>query len=1002
MANTSHPSHSNSSLPSNSISTSRILSSLLFIFALSTPFLSSTVSAQSSPTTTPRHGHTATLLNDTVYFVGGIGAASSNDTSMTTPIKTISSLNLTSLQFTEIPTSLVVYNHAATSGQVASSSFSNFYKIGISFGQTSSNNPANSLQWLDPLSGIATDNDYNNKTSTKGVKNLVGRIGHSMVQFGNNLWDFGGHPLGNTAVSISDTPTFDLTDMVWYNQTSGLARYGHASAAAGIDRIVTCYGISLNAVLNADCVYFSVSSRSYSPANLTWTNAADTITGGLVGHTIVTGIVNPNLLYMFGGSSINGSTFSKDVYILDTTKLPSITITKIVQPSTNFSAAVVPSPRSEHAAVAVGMQVGFMIVHGGRTTSNGTRTVLADATPYIFSMDDEMWVDNATFIEKYSSQKIAQSTGVVVIIIGIMAGVIVLGIGVFYYIWKGIRDDERERSKQEAEAARSSTISTMEDDYDQRKSGVPERKINSVYPLAKEDVSLSSGPFKSTTSLIQSDEYGRKPNKKKFNQDYDPYSPGGTTLNENGSMNGYYSTTTSSSNPSKLHKNNSNGSSQYSRQGQDARVPPSTASGSERGEGDQNGTAPDDSYYNSRDLYLDKHGHDDDDSSITDSTTSAWTNPMELAPPNPRFSRGAISQAHRQLVGAISTSNNTPGNRYSSGWDTGSPGGSLSSQDGDQRRSGNSMQMGVIRSFRPKYSSRVLVIRNASMYSNNRTSVMQSNPINYVTNNSGRVSMYGGSSTSDTNTEDSGSYYSGPGGKQISAALAARQQRRSMRYSQDSQASSSAKIPQQSQQQQQQSESSTGEDPMLTKVLPIITTKITKPTMAKVVNNSHQRGSKAMASTGSFGSAFEQEDTMGGLGIDFSRFGDGGNSNSGGTSKRTSFNGGMSYQGRRGSSTLNPSYNKYGNNNNNNSNNSNNSTTSGTATKRESRLASSFTANSSGRDQQKGGGNGGAATDVVLKMPPQGRQNISQPISLRESIIELGHDMPGFLNYGDN
>ncbi|KAF9104554.1 hypothetical protein BGX27_010051 [Mortierella sp. AM989] len=952
-----------------------ILTTLLLLITLSTSLLSTPVSA--ALTTVPRHKHSATYINDTVYFVGGLGPASLIDTNMATPVKAISALDLKTLQFNETPTSLAIYNHAATSATVFSNSLEDSYKIGISFGQTAANIPAVPLQWLDPITGSV---NIDGKTIiTKGKKKtpVIGRSGHTLVQSGNNLWDFGGHSYPTSvagAVPVLDTPYFDLTDMVWYNQTKGLARYGHASATAGIDRILTCYGITIGDSLKDDCVYFSVSSKTFSPAELTWTNPEDAITSGLVGHTIVTGILNPNILFMFGGTDVNGTIFSQGVYQLDTTKLPIITVTKIVQQS-DFNPSIIPDSRAGHAAVTVGTQIGVMIIHGGRSaSSNRSRIIMSDSTPYFFNMKNKMWIDGETFLSMYLGQKPEASVSTVVIIIGILAGTIVLGAGVAVYIWKGIRDDEIERLKNEAEAAAGSpTLSTM-DDYSGRKGGA-ERKSQMVYPLGDDDVSLTNGPFKSTTSLIRPEDNGKKGNKKKGNRDYEPYSPGGTTLTETGSMSGYYSSTSSG-----INKSNSNGSSQYSRQGQQG--------GGRPGATPVNGGTGD-SYYNSRDLYVEERSraHDDDDSmSLTsESTVSHWPGPLD--PPNPRFSRGALSLAHRQLVGAISTN----GNRYSGGWDTSSPGGSLSSRDDEHhRRSVNSMQWVsfdpselAAAAGRPESGS--LTVRNASMYGgNNRGSVIQSSYTNYD-----------GSNASDTNTSDSGSYYSGPGGKRISTALAARQQRRSIQYSQDSQNSMSVRNPDSN---VGGASSVTNEDPMVTKVLPIITTKITKPTMAKVVVNPHRRGSRTIVLPNGGplserrGSGAEGGDAAGGLGIDFSRF-------DGSTSNRTNAN--MApYQGRRGSSTLNPSYNK-----NNGSGNNNNSSMSGTATKRESRFASSFTADSSGQSRQ----GGGDAPNVVLRMPPPPKHNNrnygddNQPISpVRDSIMVLGQDMPGFLNYGDN
>lgn len=232
--------------------------------------------------------------------------------------------------------------------------------------------------------------------------------------------------------------------------------------------------------------------------------------------------------------------------------------------------------------------------------------------------------------------------------------------------------------------------------------------------------------------------------------------------------------------------------------------------------------------------------------------------------------------------------------------------------------------------------------------------------------------MFDGSDT----TEDSGSYYSGPNGKRISTAMAARQQRRSLRYSQDSQPSSSG-------------------EPFTTAVLPVVTSKVAKPTMAKVVT--HQRGSRVVMPSqgplGDRGTTLDDSESSGGLGIDFSGFSNegylpGGNSNSHSRANGTSFTNAAAYQSRRGSSTLNPAHNR----------------TAGTAGAAGSKRESKISASAAQRVRN--------STNVILQMPPapknsgnnsnsgQGGSGID-PSELRNSIVELGQDMPGFLNYGE-
>ncbi|KAG0307612.1 hypothetical protein BGZ98_010275 [Dissophora globulifera] len=1039
---------------------------VLSLFVLATISTLSLTSAAPSATTVPRRGHSATFIQDTVYFVGGLGTAAAADT---TPVKSISALDLKQLLFSETATSLAVYNHAATSNQTLVSPTESFVKIGVSFGQTTAAASADALQWLDPSTGIVSSGGNGNAGVGMGTAGpLQGRVGHSLVQFGNNLWVFGGRTAAASAsgvaaplVAVADTPTFDLSAKAWYNRIKGLSRYGHASARAGVDKIVSCYGINsastaaastLDSELNdAECVYFSIATTLYAPAKLVWTNPADQIQGGRKGHTLVTGVANNNLLYLFGGTNTTGTQYFQDVYQLDTTNLPTITVTKVAS-GAGGAANVVPSARAQHAAVAVGTQIGFMVVHGGITSATGTTSTMASAGPFFFSMSSNAWINSTSFIMQYQDQRQVpiKQVSVAVIIACILAGVSVLGAGVAYYIWRGLRDDELERLQKESSENQA-------DGSAPGRKGNAERKSHMVYPLGsgEEDHSLATGPFKSTTSLLQSDEPGKKANKAKNGSDsesygvetgyqYDgarkpwtnnePYSPGGTTLTENGSVNGYFSSSVSSSAPSRLNKNNSYGSSSQHSNRHHSTTASADARAAPGGPNGEANNGPSDAYYNPHDLYVDS---EDDDSSISVSavseSVSPWAGPMgmsmDLAPPNPRFSRGAISQAHRQLVGAINTTQ-LSSNGGSQGWDMGSPGGLPSGrEDGDHhRRSVNSMQWvsyepldltgrpeSIV--YDPLSQQRSLTVRNASMYSNNRGSMIQSNSIASVSNythgnnshyNNTRGSMYSGSNTSDTNTDDSGSHYSGPGGKRISTALAARQQRRSMRYSQDSQSSLSRRPSN----VDPTAEGAEGEwaasgssvitpssetETMVTKVLPIITNKITKPTLAKVVANprgsrivvpnsggavpasgGHDRNRAVIETEGIEDSGHDQVGI--GLGIDLSGFAtqDG--------SRRLS--GKVGNQGRRRSSTLNPANNR---SSTGRSNTSGSIATGGTMPPMPARKMTS-----------------GPLTDqvqpnVVLRMPPPNhRGGNNGDNEVRESIFELSRDMPGFLNYGDN
>ncbi|KAG0092968.1 hypothetical protein BGZ92_007919 [Podila epicladia] len=841
----------------------------------------------------------------------------------------MSSLDLNTLTFTETNLSTHIFNHAATTERFDSSD----NRIGIVFGQTSQTPSiaAPPLQWLNTNTGVLQT--PSNLTSTGGGGGggkqpapvvPTGRTGHTLVQISNTFWAFGGRGIGTgtgaTLPTMPDSPSYNAKENTWTSKAKGMPRYGHASVKLDGDKVLSCYGASTTgANLDSDCVVFSITTSSVQSANMKWENPDDAINGGRLGATLVPGTQN-YITYMFGGRSTDGAFFN-DVYKLDATKLPDILISKLVQP--DLPASYIPTARSGHVAVPVFVgeetsKHGFMVIYGGYGADG-----MATGSPYFFSTTTKYWVGGDQFRSVFLSATPTEQVSVTVIIVCILAGVSVLGACVAFYIWKGISDDRRKKEADDA-AILSPTYSNDSPRGDGSR-GAFERK-NHVYPsLAMNDLEDHSmpGPFKSTSSLIQPEE---TKSKKKVSKPWvnEPNSPSGTTLTEGGSTNGYASSSGGRAN----NFNSSNGNLANQRNSGPGGSGSSIQSGGRGGR---------ESYYNPRDLYLDT---EDDDSSITvslasESTLSPWAGPVrlssDLAPPNPRFSRGAISQAHRQLV------------RGSGGWgDTSSPGGSLSSrEDEHHRRSVNSMQWVSFEAYDP--SSRPdsmlfdplaarsnLTVRNASFYGGN--------------GNASRLSMYGGSASGGNTSDGTDDSNYNQGGKRISAALAARQQRRSFRNSQESFKGNNGG-----------SSNSDAGDAFVTKVLPIITNKVTKPSMAKVVN---QRGSRIVVpSSGPLGrrddEEFEGQQNPGSVGS-LPNFG---SDNYGSSSSR-------GYpQGRRTSSTLNPGYKTQ------------------TQQKRESRLANSTTASGT----------------VILRMPPPPKN----PSGLRDSIAELGDNMPGFLQYGE-
>ncbi|KAF8978737.1 hypothetical protein BGZ52_005623, partial [Haplosporangium bisporale] len=449
---------------------------------------------------------------------------------------TMSSLDLNTLTFTETNLSAPIFDHAATTEQVDPTSNDN--RIGIVFGKTSVTTNALPLQWLNTTSG-ALQTPAN--TTTGGGRQPTpffvptGRSGHSLIQIRNTFWTFGGRGNGGSS-TMTDSPSYNAKDIAWSSKAKGLARYEHASVQLDAEKILSCYGAPANTNtpnLDSDCVVFSITPSTFQSVNLNWVNPDDAIKGGRLGVTLVQGSQN-YIVYMFGGRSTDGTTYSQDVYRLDATKLPDVSISKLVMPP-DLSASYIPSARSGHVAVPVVLgeepnTQGFMVIYGGSGPGG-----MANGSPYFFSTSAKTWVSGDYFSSEFQKEVPSEEVSVTVIIIGILAGVSVLGACVAFYIWKGLRDDQR---KKDAEGVLSPTYSN-DSPRDGTKNAF-ERKSH-VYPSLgdSEDHSMSAGPFKSTSSLIQPEE---TKSKKKGSKPWvnDPQSPSGTTLTE-GSIHGYAS-----------------------------------------------------------------------------------------------------------------------------------------------------------------------------------------------------------------------------------------------------------------------------------------------------------------------------------------------------------------------------------------------------------------------------------------------------------------------------
>ncbi|KAF9975827.1 hypothetical protein BGZ73_000368 [Actinomortierella ambigua] len=753
-----------------------------------------------------------------------------------------------------------------------------------------------------PVLDIPVYDTISNEWTIITPKTPIQRVGHSSVAIDNDniLICF-----GQDKTPLPATPATTTT-----RAGATATRTNSATATA----TTTPPNSALPSTATADCLIYEVSTDTLKPAplNLTPTISFDS---GLVGHTMVRSSKQP-YLFLFGGSNLAQNTTYGDMLIFDVSDFGNIVVRR--SPTSQhhdptIQATVEPSARAFHSATVVGDKGELMVIYGGSDPAH----TLNDTQPYFYNMGERLWIDDKRFLKEYlEGQTKKEYTNVWIIIASIAGSVSLLGVAVFFYIRRGLAKTEEERRRKEYEK-RLSTMSGgrfSPTGAGRRGAGEAgamnnmENKRRQVYPSASSSEDQSHGAYRSTTSLIQ---------------------PPPEALTKNNSHHRHHhnhhhhradsDASTSSTISTSRSRNNSQGEHTLSAEGGYRRTPAQTPGGQASmstaatsgvgssnattlngGSGSNSGAGGSAPYYNPLDLYPDdahsrnhthqrRHGSDgqqdddyDDDTSVdnSESTMSPWTgtlhlaNPsdnFEFAPPNPRFSRGAMSAAHRQLVSGANghrasvTSNNN-------GWENRSPGGAtVSSRDDEShRRSVNSMHARAVATTTTGATASAggggggLTVRNVSWIQ--QTDTPRGSVYGSYYNTPGSV---GGAPSSDgggtTTSEDSfapgtfGGYHSPAssqsgsitgGERRISAAVMARQQRRSqLRNSQDSFGSTPGGTP------------TTAADghtpPFVTKAVPILTSR-----PVKQAGGSHGDGLQVSRRDGSRGGAGNMENRL--------------------------------------------------------------------------------------------------------------------------------------------
>ncbi|CAG8555826.1 14669_t:CDS:2 [Acaulospora morrowiae] len=389
---------------------------------------------------TPRWGHTATLVNNTIYFLGG---KSNIDLFITDFLAldvstgfSVSSPPWLSLNFTDAPP---LSGHTATPGGANNSkiivfggslidSVYNFSTVVGSLPKLYTYDPSND-SWLVPTisTGITFPNGpprrYQHSAVTLGVQTnskwivnitdganneqdiMNSNMNGKMILYGGYVDASTGSPTANALSDFWGLDTIDMDGWIGYpmsNNSPGRL-YKHTASVINETKMVILGGIGEDGVMRMDTVYV------YDFVESVWSihSAAGQVPAPRRDHSAV---VFESSLIIYGGADLNGTTIYGDVAKLNTS-----TWKWSAQPTINT-----PLGRFQHTATLVGIN---MIVGFGKTNVNSST---ADKNIYIFNILNWTWVDTyipTTLVNHYHIKPSSSSSSISRdMIIGIAVG----------------------------------------------------------------------------------------------------------------------------------------------------------------------------------------------------------------------------------------------------------------------------------------------------------------------------------------------------------------------------------------------------------------------------------------------------------------------------------------------------------------------------------------------------------------------------------------------------
>ncbi|CAG8458290.1 13174_t:CDS:2 [Acaulospora colombiana] len=355
-----------------------------------------TMNSGRSTSVTPRWGHTATLVNNTIYFIGG----KSNIDLYVTDFLALSvstSFSISSppwipLNNTQVP---FLVGHTATPGDVNNSKILIFggslTDPGLNFSSIIDfipkfyvYDPPND-SWLVPNLSIFSNGPsrrYQHSAVTLGVQTdskwVVGNVtdddseNGQMIIYGGYVDDTTGSPTANILEDFWGMNSVNMDTWVGYPvlESSPGRLCQHTASVINKTKMVVLGGVREDGLMSMATVYV------YDFVKLTWSNY--TVTGQVPAprrdHSAV--VSGPRII-IYGGADLNGTTIYNDAAELDTT-----TWKWSAQPTINT-----PPGRFQHTATLIGAN---MIVGFGKTNVDFST---ADNNIYILNVINWTWVD---------------------------------------------------------------------------------------------------------------------------------------------------------------------------------------------------------------------------------------------------------------------------------------------------------------------------------------------------------------------------------------------------------------------------------------------------------------------------------------------------------------------------------------------------------------------------------------------------------------------------------